>query len=103
MKRFKDKVAVITGAANGIGRSLAFRAVHEGMKVVLADIEEQSLTKTGQELQAVGRNILTIRTDVSKAMEVEALAQKTLEVFGGVDLLCNMESILEQKNPPMFG
>lgn len=66
MKRFKDKVAVITGAANGIGRGLAFRAVHEGMKVVLADIEKQSLTKTGQELQAVGGNILTIRTDVSK-------------------------------------
>lgn len=89
MKRFKDKVAVITGAASGIGRSLAFRAVLEGMKVVLADVDEQSLNKTGRELQAIGGNILTIRTDVSKSPEVEALAQKTLEVFGGVDLLCN--------------
>jgi NAD(P)-dependent dehydrogenase (short-subunit alcohol dehydrogenase family) len=89
MKEFEDKVAVITGAASGIGRALADRCVQEGMKVVLADVEVEALTKTGASLQASGATVLAVRTDVSQARDVEALAQKTLEVFGAVHLLCN--------------
>jgi len=89
MKEFKDKVAVITGAASGIGRGLAERCAQEGMKVVLADIEEEALTVAEQEMKAAGASVLAVLTDVSKASDVEALAQKTLDTFTAVHLLYN--------------
>src|SRR5215212_7142945 len=89
MQAFQDRVAVITGAASGIGHSLAFRCAQEGMKVVLADIEEAALRRTAAELQDAGAHVLTVVTDVGKAGDVTALAQQTLATFGAVDLLCN--------------
>ncbi len=89
MKEFKDKVAVITGAASGIGRAIASRCAQEGMKVVLTDIEEKALTRTETEMKALGATVLAVLTDVSKASDLEALAQKTLDAFGAVHLLCN--------------
>lgn len=89
MQEFQDRVAVITGAASGIGRSLARRCVQEGMKVVLADIEEAALNHTAAELKATGAPVRAVVTDVSKASDVTALADKTLAAFGVVHLLCN--------------
>lgn len=93
MKEFKGKVAVITGAASGIGRGLAERCVSEGMKVVLADIEDASLAKTESDLKAAGGTVLAVKTDVSKRADMEALAQRTLDAFGGVHLLVNNAGI----------
>ena len=89
MMEFKDKVAVITGAASGIGRALAERCAHEGMQVVLADVDGDALTTTEAALKAIGAPILAVVTDVSKAQDVESLAQRTLTAFGSVHLLCN--------------
>jgi NADP-dependent 3-hydroxy acid dehydrogenase YdfG len=89
MKEFKDKVAVITGAASGIGRAIAKRGAQEGMKLVLADIEEEALTQTEAEIQTLGATVRAVLTDVSRRSDVEALAQAALSVFGSVDLLCN--------------
>jgi NAD(P)-dependent dehydrogenase (short-subunit alcohol dehydrogenase family) len=89
MNEFQGKVAVITGAASGIGRALADRCVQEGMKVVLADVEAEALAKAEASLKASGAAALAVRTDVSRARDVEALAQKTLATFGAVHLLCN--------------
>jgi NAD(P)-dependent dehydrogenase (short-subunit alcohol dehydrogenase family) len=89
MKDFKGKVAVITGAASGIGYGLAERAAKEGMKVVLADIEEDALVKAEKDIRALGVDTLAIKTDVSKAEDVGALADKTIDTLGGVHLLCN--------------
>jgi NAD(P)-dependent dehydrogenase (short-subunit alcohol dehydrogenase family) len=89
MKEFEDKVAVITGAASGIGRGIAERCAQEGMKVVLADIEQQALAQTEADLQSIGASVLAVRTDVSKVGEIEALAKKTLETYGGVHMLFN--------------
>src|SRR5689334_1941764 len=89
MKDFAGKVAVVTGAASGIGRALADRCAQEGMKVVLADVEESALVRAADEFRATGAPILAVRTDVSKAEDVEALARKTVETFGGVHLLFN--------------
>lgn len=89
MKEFKDKVAVITGAASGIGRALADRCVQEGMKAVLADVELEPLMKIEASLKASGATVLAVRTDVSQARDVEALAQKTREVFGAVHCFAN--------------
>ena len=89
MKEFRDKVAVITGAASGIGRGLAERCAQEGMKVVLADVEEEALGLADADLKAGGASTLAVLTDVSKVGEVEALARKTLDAFDAVHLLCN--------------
>lgn len=89
MKDFKDKVAVVTGAASGIGRALAERCTQQGMKVVLADVEAPALAEAEQELKATGARVLAVRTDVSQAGDVAALAEETLRVFGAVHLLCN--------------
>jgi NAD(P)-dependent dehydrogenase (short-subunit alcohol dehydrogenase family) len=89
MKDFQDKVAVVTGAASGIGRALAEKSAQEGMKVVLADVEEDALKQAEEELQASGAQVLAVRTDVSQADEVEVLAQKTFATYGAVHLLFN--------------
>jgi NAD(P)-dependent dehydrogenase (short-subunit alcohol dehydrogenase family) len=93
MKEFKGKVAVITGAASGIGRGIAERCVREGMKVVLADIDEAELAKAETELKAEGGTVLGVRTDVSKRSDVELLARKALDAFGQVHLLFNNAGI----------
>jgi NAD(P)-dependent dehydrogenase (short-subunit alcohol dehydrogenase family) len=89
MKEFQSKVAVITGAASGIGRAIAERCVGAGMRVVLADVEEARLALVETELRAHGATVLGVRTDVSKRSEVEALARRALDAFGGVHLLFN--------------
>src|SRR6187401_2070202 len=89
MKDFHSKVAVITGAASGIGRALAERCASEGMRVVLADVEPGALAEVEANLNSDGGTALALRTDVSRAEDLEALAQKTLEAFGAVHLLCN--------------
>jgi NAD(P)-dependent dehydrogenase (short-subunit alcohol dehydrogenase family) len=89
MREFKGKVAVITGAASGIGRGIAERCVREGMKVVLADIDEANLTKAEAELKTQGGTVLGVKTDVSKKSDVELLARQALDAFGQVHLLFN--------------
>jgi NAD(P)-dependent dehydrogenase (short-subunit alcohol dehydrogenase family) len=89
MKEFRGKVAVVTGAASGIGRGLAQRFAAEGMKVVLADVEPGALAETEAELKAKGAAVLAVPTDVSKAADVEALAKKTIDAFGAVHVVCN--------------
>ena len=89
MKEFKGKVAVVTGAASGIGLAIAERLAGEGMKVVLADIEQGALGKAEAEMKARGASVMAVPTDVSKGKDVEALAKKTMDAFGAVHVLCN--------------
>ena len=83
------KVAVVTGAASGIGRALAERFAAEGMRVVLADIERPVLEQAANELAETGADVVAIPTDVSLEDDVNALAAQTFERFGDVHLLCN--------------
>lgn len=89
MKDLKGKVAVITGAANGIGLAIARRALEEGMQVVLAGIRESTLETARKELLQISDSILVVPTDVAKADDVAALADKAFAHFGGVHLLVN--------------
>ena len=89
MKEFKGKVAVITGGGSGIGLAIAQRCVQEGVKVVLADVNMADLTEAEAQLKAAGGTVISVRTDVAKRSDVEALAEKTLEAFGAVHLIFN--------------
>lgn len=89
MKEFAGKVAVITGAASGIGRAVAEKCVYLGIKVVLADIDQAALTNAETELKAIGGEVLSVTTDVSKRNDVESLARQAFAAFGGVHLLFN--------------
>ena len=72
MKRLSGRVAVVTGAASGIGRALAARFAAEGMRCVLADIEEDALARAVSELRAAGAAVTGVRTDVARAADVAA-------------------------------
>jgi len=97
MKELTGKVAVVTGAASGIGRGLAERFAAEGMRVVLADIEAPALETTEREMREAGATVLGVRTDVSKAADVQALADQTIEAFGGVHIVCNNAGVAATK------
>ena len=99
MEDLAGKVAVITGAASGIGRAMAGRFAREGMKVVLADIEQQALDTAVTELRRHEHDVLGVRTDVSKAESVEALAQATLREYGKVHLVCNNAGVFLPAKP----
>jgi NAD(P)-dependent dehydrogenase (short-subunit alcohol dehydrogenase family) len=89
MKHFAGRIAVITGAASGIGLALARRCAQEGMKVVLADVEAEALGEVRKELAAQGHTVLALETDVANASHIEDLAQQTIEHFGAIHLLFN--------------
>ncbi len=89
MDGLRGKVAVVTGSASGIGQAVATRAASEGMRVVLADIEEEPLQKTAAALAEQGADVLAVPTDVSVAESVEALRDRALEAFGAVHLVHN--------------
>jgi len=93
MKEFRDKVAVITGAASGIGHGLAEHCAKEGMKVVISDVDERRLRRLERKLNRMNAQVLAVLADVSKASDVEDLAKKTLEKFGEVHLLFNNAGI----------
>lgn len=89
MQKLNGKVAVITGGASGIGLAVARACANEGMKLVLADIEQPKLDVVAAEFDAQGVDVLPLIVDVSQFEQVQALAEKTLARFGGVHFLFN--------------
>jgi NAD(P)-dependent dehydrogenase (short-subunit alcohol dehydrogenase family) len=89
MQQLQGRVAVVTGAASGIGLALATRFAAAGMKLVLADIETAALQRALAALQAQGTAALAVRVDVADAASVEHLAAAAYDAFGAVHLLCN--------------
>jgi NAD(P)-dependent dehydrogenase (short-subunit alcohol dehydrogenase family) len=89
MNDLRGKTAVVTGAASGIGKALAAKAVAQGMNVALADIEQAALEKAREELGRGDAKFIAVPTDVSQAQAIERLARETIAAFGSVDLLFN--------------
>jgi len=89
VKDLNGKVAVITGGAGGIGRAMGERFAAEGMKLVLADIQQPALDATVDELRGSGIDVIGVVTDVSKLESVEALRDATIDHYGAVHVVCN--------------
>jgi NAD(P)-dependent dehydrogenase (short-subunit alcohol dehydrogenase family) len=89
MRELKGKTAVVTGAGSGIGRELALACAREGMGVMLADIDEAGMRETTAAIAPLGVRVESMHCDVSKPLEVEALAERSWERFGAVHLIFN--------------
>lgn len=89
----KDKVALVTGAAAGIGRATALAFAREGTKVVVSDINNDGLVETAKLIKEAGAKVLVHPADVAKSNEVKALIEKTVAHFGGINYACNNAGI----------
>ncbi len=94
MSQYKDKVVVITGAANGIGKELASRFAAQGAKLSLADIDSGNLAKLEKELAGKGAEVMATVLDVSDFTAMENFAKKTFAKFGSVDYLFNNAGVI---------
>ena len=89
MKELKGKVAAVTGAASGLGRSMALAFAAEGMDLALADVDEVNLSAVQDEVLAKGVRAITLKVDVSNAQQLEVFRDQTLTRLGGVHVVCN--------------
>jgi NAD(P)-dependent dehydrogenase (short-subunit alcohol dehydrogenase family) len=94
MQVFEGRVAVVTGAASGIGLATATRFAQEGMRVVLADIERAPLAAAVAKLEGDGHHVLGVPTDVSRQDDLQQLADRTLEAYGQVNVVHNNAGVV---------
>lgn len=99
MEDLVGKVAVVTGGASGIGRAMARRFAAEGMKVVLADVDEVGMRAVEAELAEAGAEVLPVRCDTSLEASVQSLAQAVLDRFGAAHVLCNNAGVVGKGDP----
>jgi len=92
--RFANRVAIVTGAARGIGKAIATRLATEGAIVVIADADRKAAEVTAKELEAAGRNVMASVLDVSDPAQVAAGVQSAFERFGRIDILVNNAGIV---------
>ena len=90
----EGKVAIVTGAGTGMGRSIALEFAEAGADVIVASRRPSVLEKVAEEIRAIGRRSLVVQTDVSKKSDVDKMVQKTMDEFGVIDILVNNASIL---------
>ncbi len=93
--RLKDKVALVTGAAQGIGREYALALAAEGARVVVADIKADKARSVAGEIKALGREAIGASVDVADENSVKQLAARAVQEFGGIDILVNNAAIYE--------
>jgi len=96
----QDKIAIITGGAGGIGTSIVLEYAKAGATVVVADRSQESLDKLADKLKALGKEYMTIATDVTVPEQVESVVKQTVDKYGRVDILaCVAGGALHMKNP----
>jgi 3-oxoacyl-[acyl-carrier protein] reductase len=87
--RLKDKKAIVTGAGQGIGRSITLKLAQEGADVVIAESNPDTGTRTAKEVEAQGRKALFISVDVANQKQVQAMVEQVLKAWKGIDILVN--------------
>lgn len=93
--RLQNKIAIITGAGSGIGRGTALAFIKEGAKVVVADWSEEGGKETVEQIKRINGEAIFIKTDVSKATDVEQMVKTCLNKFGRIDILVNNAGIVK--------
>ena len=99
MELTAGKVAVVTGAASGIGLALAQRLASNGLHVVLADIDQTALAAAAESVESLGVKSLAVRADVSDEASVRALAAAAVDRFGSVHVVCNNAGVTSMADP----
>ncbi|TKJ34680.1 MAG: sorbitol-6-phosphate 2-dehydrogenase [Planctomycetes bacterium B3_Pla] len=94
-ERLDEKTAIVTGSGQGIGRAVALRLAREGANVVVADINTQTAGQAADEIRTVGRRALTCRIDISNINEIQAMVDRTVTEFGGIDILVNVAGVAQ--------
>lgn len=94
--RFKNQVAVVTGAAKGIGRSIALALIDEGARVVPVDVDREALLSLQVEAEKREGQILPVVCDIEKSSDVKAMVEEVLGTFGRIDLLVNNAGIIRR-------
>lgn len=97
--RFTDKVAFVTGAGGGIGRATAQAFAREGARVVVADLDEQSLAETARVIEEAGGQVLAVRCDVTKGADVRAALDAGVAAYGGLDVAFNNAGVEQPTTP----
>lgn len=92
-KRINEKVAIVTGGAQGIGQGICFRLAEEGAKVAICDLKLAEAKKTAKEIEKAGGAALALKVDVSKSSEVDAAVKQVISKFGKIDILVNNAGI----------
>jgi len=88
--RLKGKVAIVTGAAQGIGQAVAHAMAREGASVVAAGLHLDTVTRVAEDIEKAGGRAMPVKVDIARESEVEAMVEKTIKEFGRVDILANI-------------
>ncbi|KKI89531.1 3-ketoacyl-ACP reductase [Bacillus sp. SA1-12] len=97
--RLKDKVAIITGAASGMGKAIAEGYAKEGAKVVVSDLNIEGARTVAEEMKALGAEAIAIQTNVTSEKDLHQLFSETIQVFGKLDILVNNAGIMDGMEP----
>lgn len=98
MGRLDNKVAIITGSVQGIGREIALRFATEGADIVIADVQDTRMQETAEAMRNLGRKAIAVKADISKKEDVERLVAVAIDTFRQVDILVNNAGIIRTAN-----
>ncbi|AUX10163.1 3-oxoacyl-[acyl-carrier protein] reductase [Halalkaliarchaeum desulfuricum] len=99
MVSLPDSVAVVTGAASGMGRSMAEAFADEGASVVVVDVDEDGATDVAEHIRSGGGDAIAVIGDVTDADSVDEVVDRTIDEFGTIDVLCNNAGVLDDFTP----